>query len=51
MLKKYIAGLCLSSFSLCLFAGEGMWIPILLKQLNEKDMQSKGIEIVSRGYL
>ena len=47
MLKKFIIGLCLSSFSLCLFAGEGMWIPLLLKQLNEKDMQSKGLKLTA----
>ncbi len=28
-----------------LFAGEGMWIPMLLKQLNEKEMQAMGMRI------
>lgn len=27
------------------FAGEGMWLPLLLKQLNEKDMQLKGMKM------
>lgn len=26
-------------------AGEGMWLPIFLKQLNEADMQSKGMKV------
>ena len=26
-------------------ADEGMWLPILLKQLNESDMQSKGLKL------
>jgi len=28
-----------------LFAGEGMWIPMLLKQLNEKEMKAMGMRI------
>ena len=28
-----------------LFAGEGMWIPMLLQQLNEKEMQDMGMKI------
>ncbi|MBK7212361.1 MAG: S46 family peptidase [Bacteroidales bacterium] len=39
---------------LCLFlivrtsiAGEGMWLPILLSQLNEKDMQTMGMRITA----
>ncbi len=28
-----------------LFAGEGMWIPMLLQQLNEKEMQEMGLNI------
>ncbi|GAA4355634.1 S46 family peptidase [Hymenobacter saemangeumensis] len=27
------------------FADEGMWLPLLLKQLNEKDMQKKGLKL------
>jgi len=26
-------------------AGEGMWIPMLLQQLNEKEMQEMGMKI------
>ncbi len=28
-----------------LFADEGMWLPMLLKQLNEKDMKAMGMKI------
>ena len=31
--------------SAALFAGEGMWIPLLLKALNEKEMQDMGMRI------
>src|ERR1044072_1334726 len=31
--------------SLNAFSDEGMWLPILLKQLNEPDMQAKGLKI------
>ncbi len=30
--------------SIC-YAGEGMWLPILLKQYNEKDMQNQGLKL------
>ncbi|MCF6169959.1 MAG: S46 family peptidase [Bacteroidales bacterium] len=29
------------------FAGEGMWIPLLLQQLNEKEMQEMGMKITA----
>ncbi|GJM32937.1 MAG: Asp/Glu-specific dipeptidyl-peptidase [Saprospiraceae bacterium] len=29
------------------FAGEGMWIPLLLQQLNEKEMQSMGMKMTA----
>ena len=32
-------------FSSRLFAGEGMWLPILLKEYNEKDMQAQGLKL------
>ena len=32
-------------FSLRLLADEGMWLPMLLKQLNEKDMKKMGMKI------
>ena len=31
--------------SLIAFAGEGMWLPFLLKKLNEKDMKAMGMKI------
>ncbi len=34
-------------FRLSLFAGEGMWIPMLLQQLNEKEMQEMGMNITA----
>ncbi len=30
-----------------LFAGEGMWIPMLLQQMNEKEMQEMGMKITA----
>lgn len=30
-----------------LFAGEGMWLPLLLSQLNEKEMQSMGMKMTA----
>jgi hypothetical protein len=36
---------CLSLFHINMKAEEGMWIPILLQQLNEAEMQSMGMEI------
>jgi len=32
-------------FSLLIKADEGMWIPLLLKQLNEADMKAKGLKL------
>ena len=45
MLKKAILSglIVLTHFSL--LAGEGMWIPLLLKQLNINDMQAKGLKL------
>lgn len=44
--KSYLAGLALI-FSLThfSFAGEGMWIPMLLEQLNEQEMMAMGMKI------
>jgi hypothetical protein len=36
---------CFSLLSFHSFAGEGMWLPQLLKLLNEKEMQSMGMKI------
>ena len=39
-------------FSVCLFtvarAGEGMWLPMLLERLNEKEMRSMGMKITAK---
>lgn len=34
-------------FRLTAFSGEGMWIPMLLQQLNEKEMQEMGMKITA----
>ena len=49
-MKKYTKSFlsllaCLSLFQLNTHADEGMWIPMLLKQLNEVEMMSMGLEI------
>jgi hypothetical protein len=45
MMKKYILlFISLSVLQICK-AEEGMWLPILLKSLNEADMQSKGCKL------
>ena len=45
-MRSFIAGLfllfCTGSL---LFAGEGMWLPLLLQQLNEAEMQSMGMKM------
>lgn len=45
----FISLLCSLSllFSPTLIAGEGMWLPILLKSLNEAEMQSMGMKITA----
>lgn len=47
MIKKNIA-LCLLavfSFSVAVKADEGMWLPLLLKQLNEPDLKKNGLKL------
>ena len=48
-MKKKTFGLLLFVF-ICLksFADEGMWLPLLLQQLNEKQMKSMGMKISAR---
>jgi len=47
-MKKLIVGLFIVGFlTKGLFAGEGMWIPMLLNSLNEKEMQSMGMRITA----
>lgn len=44
-MKKYTLLLLFLINSILTFADEGMWIPSLLKMLNEGDMQSKGLKL------
>ncbi|MFM7823356.1 MAG: S46 family peptidase, partial [Bacteroidota bacterium] len=44
-MKKSILLSLLLLVRLVAFAGEGMWLPIFLKQLNEPDMKAKGMRI------
>lgn len=46
--RFYLPGLLLGLFLIqSAKADEGMWIPMLLKQLNEADMQSKGLKLTA----
>lgn len=47
MIKKVISIFLILNFSLLisLKADEGMWLPLLLKQLNESDMQKNGLKL------
>jgi len=41
--KTFFLSIVLSWLSVTqIFAGEGMWIPMLLQQMNEKEMQEMG---------
>lgn len=44
---KTISLFVLLSFSTASFAGEGMWLPLLLKALNESEMQSMGMKLTA----
>jgi hypothetical protein len=48
-MKKIVCAFCL--FCICFNpvakADEGMWLPMLLKQLNESDMQNKGLKLTA----
>lgn len=46
-MKKYALVLLFLINSIFTFADEGMWIPSLLKMLNEQDMQSKGLKLTA----
>lgn len=46
-MKKVFLLLIVSLLSTYSFAGEGMWLPLLLKQLNEKEMQSLGMKLTA----
>lgn len=45
---KALVLLCLFILSQQLKAGEGMWLPILLEQLNQKEMQDMGMRISAK---
>jgi len=44
-LKKLLFGFILLSFSSIAIAGEGMWLPLLLKALNENEMKTMGMKM------
>ena len=46
-MKKTLLALLIASFSHLSFAGEGMWLPLLLKSLNEAEMQSMGMKMTA----
>ncbi|MCB0557265.1 MAG: S46 family peptidase, partial [Phaeodactylibacter sp.] len=57
-MKKIIILLLITWIANLAFATEGMWLPLLLKQLNEAEMQSMGMKMsaediysVNRGSL
>ncbi|MFA5417086.1 MAG: S46 family peptidase [Bacteroidales bacterium] len=46
--KTFALSIVLSWLSVTqIFAGEGMWIPMLLQQMNEKEMQEMGLKITA----
>jgi hypothetical protein len=50
MIKRGITFFLVALFLLiqgALYAGEGMWLPFLLKQLNEKEMQAMGMKMTA----
>lgn len=49
MIKRTFALLALLAWQLFtpVFAGEGMWIPMLLQQMNEKEMQEMGLKLTA----
>ena len=47
-MKSYLlAGLLWLSATLTIFAGEGMWLPLLLSELNESEMQAMGMKMTA----
>ncbi len=47
MIKKLLIVVCIALGSKGLTAGEGMWLPLFLKSLNESEMQSLGMKITA----
>ena len=46
-MKRVLLSLALAVFVSPIFAGEGMWLPLLLQQLNEAEMQSMGMKMTA----
>ncbi|MEO0725004.1 MAG: S46 family peptidase [Bacteroidota bacterium] len=47
-MKSYLlAGLLWLSGTLTIFAGEGMWLPLLLSELNESEMRAMGMKMTA----
>jgi hypothetical protein len=46
-MKKIIISILLSAKLFTMQADEGMWLPMLLKQMNEKDMKLKGFKLTA----
>jgi Peptidase S46 len=47
-MKKIILILAISIFSKVTIAKEGMWLPFLLEQLNQKEMRAMGLKITAK---
>lgn len=47
MLKRLFTGVLLTISTLAVRADEGMWLPILLEQLNIEDMQARGFKLTA----
>ena len=45
MIKKLSVALLITLFTTVAYAGEGMWLPLLLKALNEEEMQEMGMKM------
>jgi hypothetical protein len=47
MLTRFLTTLVLSVFTLAAFANGGMWLPLLLSNLNEEEMQDLGMKLTA----
>jgi hypothetical protein len=47
LMKKIVFSLFIISFFSKTFADEGMWLPMLIKSLNEKDMKKNGLKLTA----
>ena len=45
MIKKIVLSVLILAIAISVRAGEGMWLPLFLKQLNEAEMQAMGMKI------